>query len=105
MGRTSIFILVLFVVIGLAFGMISLACADCPDLVMCNVPEGYYGRNVGYFSTPTCYKFLLGCRPWHCEGNSTNQDYWDQECRRRFPKGCTKENGCVAEFPLRPFSQ
>jgi hypothetical protein len=103
MRRRSVLALIFFVLVGLVFGMISLARADCPDMVICQIPGGFGSSSnidVGSFSTPTCYKFWAGCKPWHCKGNTTNQDYWDQECRRRFVKECTKENHCFAYFRL-----
>jgi len=113
-GEKLAFILVLafFVMIGVVFGTISLARADCPDRVECVIPvpwpeEGVWHKKVGDIHTSTCYRFLQGCKPWFCnnENRYTNQSYWDQACWSRFsstnPKlPCTHDNACYAEFPL-----
>lgn len=105
MRRSSILALVVLVLFGLAFGMIPLAQADCPDLVECyryNTFLGFIVSRVfiGSFSTPTCFGWD-GCSPWNCEGNTTNIRYWNRECWKRFAD-CTFENFCRAEFPLPP---
>ena len=72
--------------------------ADCPNWVDCCSKPGM--KYVGHLDVPTCYKFLKGCRPWHCSG----QDYshalqceWDRKCTERFPKECG-EYGCASCF-------
>lgn len=86
--------------------------ADCPNIVLCKIfsgndvsrPEGLEKKiTIGTISVPTCYKFLLGCAPWHCE-NSADKDkdssYWKYQCMQNFPERCTASNGCFADFPL-----
>ena len=96
MRRSSILALVVLVLVGLAFGMIPLAQADCPDLVECYRYDTFLGFIVsrvfiGSFSTPTCFGWD-GCKPWNCEGNTTNIRYWNRECWKRFAAGRKKRS-------------
>ena len=106
MKRKSMLGLTFFILMGLAFGIIPEGRADCPDRVDCIVPVpigedvGHY--TLGHINTPTCYRFLQGCRPWFCKENShTNESYWNEECWRRFSNNyCTRDKACYADFPL-----
>jgi len=74
---------------------------SCPDLVICMIAQFFSKAvTVGSIPTSTCYEFWSGCKPWNCEGDTTNQKYWDRECWNRFPNECTKENDCRAAYPL-----
>ena len=75
--------------------------ASCPDRVTCfmKVPELTYMDEVwkGNISTPTCWKVGHQCKPWNCSGNTTDADYWVNECIRRFNIKATKqgEKACI----------
>ncbi|MDD5008168.1 MAG: hypothetical protein PHU49_07535 [Syntrophorhabdaceae bacterium] len=55
----------------------------CPDEVQCkqrmynNYGSGSSEQTIGTIhNVKCCYKFPTGCRPWHCDGDKTNQEYW-----------------------------
>jgi hypothetical protein len=73
-------------------------CADRVDC--CTRPQMKF---VGYINTPTCYKLLDGCNPWHCDKDDKRtvrekQCEWDKKCTEKYPKECG-EYGCAANFP------
>lgn len=62
------------------------AVADCPDTARCWISYGSPTQyeELGTFSTPTCWKFGKGCRPWHCDNNDTNSDHWLNVCISKY---------------------
>lgn len=87
------------------------AARACPDIIVCNKLVTNYENmtsklvETGRFSWPTCYKFGHGCRPRHCDNARDLSDlHWFEECNRRFPNQCAKQNtsdpGCYATFSL-----
>ncbi len=80
----------------------AIAGADCPNVARCwqlqthvfDLMDNHKNYNtfapqnsieLGVIETPTCWRFGLGCRPWHCANNYTTPDYWMDECLRRYP--------------------
>ncbi|MEE9912901.1 MAG: hypothetical protein K4571_14400 [Deltaproteobacteria bacterium] len=84
----------LFVTLAIAIALFSFPvngfALSCADKVVCfhitpNLDTADYHR-VGEINTPTCWKIFHHCRPWHCDGyKSTNDEYWKNECIKRFP--------------------
>ncbi len=82
---------------------------NCPDKVKCEQrlysSAGGYSSNqtIGVIHIKTCYKFPIGCRPWHCDGDKTNSEYWFNKCNDTFPECSNNHAGftdpfCTAHF-------
>jgi hypothetical protein len=82
----------------------------CPDEVQCkqrlynNVSSNSSDQTIGTIhDVKCCYKFPTGCRPWHCDGDKTNQEYWMAKCDETFPECKSDHAGytdpfCTAHF-------
>lgn len=70
----------------------TIARADfCPDDLQCYGPNpgAEQLRWVGSFGTGgSCWSWTWWtCAPWHCEGNNTSKQYWEDKCNSTFV-GC-----------------
>lgn len=80
------------------------ASALCPDKIYCLKHDKTMGYIINY--VPTCYKFLKGCRPWHCTDSdfvNTDQHYWEHRCAEFIAEICEDSYGrvlCTVEYPL-----
>lgn len=67
-----------------------IAQADCPDILNCYGPNpgAEQLRWVGSFGTGSCWSWRWWtCAPWHCQGNTTSKEYWEDKCNKTFV-GC-----------------
>lgn len=81
----------------------------CPSVVKCQQHMiDNYGKQsiqvIGEIESESCFKAPMGCRPWHCEGNTTDGTYWMNRCNEKF-KACRSDHHgytdptCYPHFP------
>lgn len=76
---------------------------QCPNKVQCK--QRMYDnfgnsseQTLGTMEVKCCYKLPLGCRPWHCEGDRTDNAYWQGKCDERFPECRSNHAGYTDPF-------
>ncbi|MBG0775692.1 MAG: hypothetical protein H0S85_04580 [Desulfovibrionaceae bacterium] len=62
----------------------------CPDELKCRqrMMDNYGNvsqQTIGTLHAASCYSFPVGCRPWHCKGDTTTWEYWQARCDEKFP--------------------
>lgn len=71
---------------------------QCPNKIECKqrLYDNYGNtseQTLGTLEAKCCYKIPTGCRPWHCDGDTTDDAHWQSQCNKKFPECLDNHHG------------